>query len=282
VTAAFGRLIGNDASMQAVFRLVDQAARSKAAVFISGEKGTGKELCAETIHGRSPRSAAPFVAVDCGTTTPERLEGELSGSAADGGTLFLDEICELEHGLQAKLLRFIQTTQRDIRIICATSRDPRAEVATQRLRQDLFYQLHVIPLRLPPLRERGHDSLLLARHFLDRFSAEEGKSFTGFDAAAERAILEYAWPGNARQLQNMVRTIVAMHDAAKAIASMLPAGIGAPPDRAAIKPLALIEREAIEEAIDACGGNMTEAARLLGINVSTIYRKRQAWSAAAA
>jgi two-component system repressor protein LuxO len=150
------------------------------------------------------------------------------------------------------------------------------------LRQDLFYQLHIIPLRLPSLRERGHDSLLVARHFLDRFSAEEGRSFTGFDAAAERAILEYAWPGNVRQLQNVVRTVVAMHDAAEVMASMLPAGIVSPRDPAAIKPLAVIEREAIEEAIDACGGNMAEAARRLGINVSTIYRKRQAWSVAAA
>jgi two-component system repressor protein LuxO len=323
----FEGFIGADLTMQALYRMIEQAARSKATVFITGESGTGKELCAEAIHRRSERRAAPFIALNCAAIPKDLIESEIFGhvkgaftgatadregaaSRADGGTLFLDEICEMDLALQTKLLRFLQTgtIQRvgsdrtvkvDVRIVCATNRDPHAEVEAGRFREDLYYRLHVVPLALPPLRERGEDVLRIARQFLADFGREEGRRFQGFAPEAETLLLRYPWPGNVRELQNVVRRIVVLHDGEHATAEMLPAELRreAPPSapalsapratpprggKQAVRPLDVVEREAIESAIEACGGNMTEAAHLLGISVKTIYRKRQAWAAAAA
>jgi two-component system repressor protein LuxO len=325
----FEGFVGVDPAMQALYRMIDQAARSRATIFITGESGTGKEVCAEAIHRRSDRAAGTFVALNCGAIPKDLIESEIFGhvrgaftgatsdregaaARADGGTLFLDEICEMDLALQTKLLRFLQTgivqkvgsdraTKVDIRIVCATNRDPLIEVQAGRFREDLFYRLHVVPLHLPPLRERGEDVLRIARHFLSVFGTEEGRHFTGLSPEVEAVLLDYRWPGNVRQLQNVIRNVVVLHDGAMVTREMLPAPLsemvpshtvrphqafaigrdGAAGDpRAGIRPLDKIEREAIETAIAACGGNMTEAAQRLGISVKTIYRKRQDWAVA--
>ena len=230
---------------------------------------------------------------------------------ADGGTLFLDEICELDPALQAKLLGEVQTgscqpvggntpINVDLRIICATNRDPMDEVQSGRFRADLFYRLHVVPIEIPPLRERGQDVIRVARTMLDRYSAEEGKRFQCFAPQTEGILQGHDWPGNVRELQNVIRNIVVLHDGEAVTPDMLPtkawvkqgaspstsrtghpAPVAAEPPRGApsppIRPLWLIERETIEQAIEQCQGNIAEAAALLEISPSTIYRKRQAW-----
>jgi two-component system repressor protein LuxO len=331
-STAFEGFIGADLSMQAVYRVIELAAKSRSTVFITGESGTGKEVCAEAIHRRSPRRDGAFVALNCGAIPKELIESEIFGHVkgaftgattdrdgaalrADGGTLFLDEVCEMDPSLQVKLLRFVQTgsvqavgsdksRKVDVRIICATNRDPLAEVEAGRFREDLYYRLHVIPVQLPPLRERGSDVLLLARHFLAAFSQEEGRGFKGFAPEVEARLCALPWPGNVRQLQNVIRRIVVVHDGELVTEAMLPAepelerhsetqraakpaapaaAPRSPPAAAEpIMPLAQLERQAIERAIAICGGNMTEAAMRLGVNVSTIYRKRQGWADQAA
>ena len=310
--------IGSSHAMQAVYRIIDSVAISKATVFITGESGSGKEVCAEAIHRQSPRREQPFIALNCAAIPRDLLESEIFGHVrgaftgavndrpgaakmADAGTLFLDEICELDLSLQTKLLRFIQTgayqrvgaahpEKADIRIVCATNRDPLKEVAEGRFREDLFYRLHVIPLNLPPLRERGGDVVEIARHFLGEYAREENKRFARFSPEAEAAIGSHEWPGNVRQLQNVVRNAVVLHDGEVVTRAMLPlpvepaqvARIAETPARAAsvtrlVKPLWRIEKDAIEEAVASCGGNIPNAAQLLGISPSTIYRKRLAW-----
>ena len=325
----FEGFIGADLSMQAVYRVIDLAAKSRSTVFITGESGTGKEVCAEAIHRRGAHRDGAFVAINCGAVPKELMESEIFGHVkgaftgatadrdgaavrADGGTLFLDELCEMDLALQVKLLRFVQTgvvqpvgsdksRKVDARIICATNRTPLAEVEAGRLREDLYYRLHVLPIQLPPLRERGGDVLLLARHFLADVSREEGRHFQGFSPEAEARLCASPWPGNVRQLQNVIRQAVVVHDGDLVTEAMLPDLEGerqseapraakpaaappaqAPAGAAEIVPLALLERRAIERAIELCGGNMTEAAIRLGVNVSTIYRKRQSWLGRAA
>jgi len=328
--------IGASAAMQSVYTVLDALAPTDATGFIVGESGTGKELAAEAIHAKSPRAGAEFVAINCGAIPGELMESELFGhvkgaftgastaregaaSVANGGTLFLDEICEMDLELQKKLLRFIQTgTFRkvgsntletvDVRFICATNRDPLVEVREGRFREDLFYRLHVVPVRLPPLRERGNDVLLIAREFLGRFAQQAGKGFERFSPAAEEQLLRYAWPGNVRQLQNAVQQTVVLNDGVEVEPAMLPGEVrerhieaeaisnaaearrpsppapGTPgtPDalavRRAIEPLWLVEKRAIEAAIEACDGNVNRAAGLLEVAPSTLYRKRQAWT----
>jgi two-component system repressor protein LuxO len=322
--------IGASLPMQAIYRIIDSAAPSRATVFITGESGTGKELGAEAIHRQSPRGIQPFVAINCGAIPRGLMESEIFGhvrgaftgatndrdgaaSRAHGGTLFLDEICELDLDLQAKLLRFVQTgsfervggsrTEKvDVRIVCATNQDPLKAVEEGRFREDLYYRLHVIPIVMPPLREREGDAVLIAREFLNLFAREESKRFVRFEPEIEAVLQGYEWPGNVRQLQNVIRNIVVLHDGETVTASMLPpllavgtrgpavvsaaAATVAPlpstlTEIAAIKPLWMIEKEAIEQAIDLCDGNVPRAAVLLGVSPSTLYRKRQAWTEAA-
>jgi DNA-binding NtrC family response regulator len=301
-------------------------AASKATVFITGESGTGKEVCAEAIHRQSPRSDRPFVTLNCAAIPKDLLESELFGhvkgaftgaytdrqgvaAQADSGTLFLDEIGEMDMAVQSKLLRFVQTgtfqkvggskTETvDVRLVCATNRDPLKEVEAGRFREDLYYRLHVIPIALPPLRERGEDILPIALRFLTDFSEEEGKDFAGFDTQAELRLRTYLWPGNVRQLQNVIRNIVVLHQGKQVTPEMLPPPLDKPvvesvvasvlaplvsPATAgpvgvsAIRPLWVVEREAIERAIEACDGNIPKAAALLEVSPSTIYRKRLSW-----
>jgi two-component system repressor protein LuxO len=224
----------------------------------------------------------------------------------------------MDLALQGKLLRFIQTgtfqpvgsgktLQTDVRFVCATNRDPLEEVRAGRFREDLYYRLHVIPVPLPPLRDRGDDVLALAEAFLVKSAAEEGKRFQRFDAEARAMLMRHTWPGNVRELENAIRTAVVLHDGEVVTAGMLPATVRdggakpapapappppepeivkpAPPPltlRAAestkrIRPLAETEREAIEEAVKLCGGNIAKAAAFLGISPSTLYRKQESW-----
>ena len=312
--------IGSSLTMQAVYRIIDSAAASRATVFITGESGTGKEVCAEAIHRQSPRGDKPFVALNCGAIPKDLLESEIFGhmkgsftgavadregaaARANGGTLFLDEICELEPNLQTKLLRFIQTgtfmpvggtrlEKVDLRILCATNRDPLREVEEGRFREDLYYRLHVIPVHLPALREREDDVIEVARHYLAEYAREEGKAFQRFSAEAEQVLRLYHWPGNVRQLQNVVRNIVVLHDgdvvqpamlppplAPHAAAGPLPTVVAAAAGPKPIRPLWQVEKDAIEDAIAACDGNIPRAAALLDISASTIYRKRLTWQA---
>jgi two-component system repressor protein LuxO len=318
--------IGGSLQMQTVYRIIDSAAPSKATVFITGESGTGKEVCAEAIHRQSPRRDGPFIALNCGAIPRDLMESEIFGHVkgaftgaakdrvgaagqADGGTLFLDEIGEMDLDLQTKLLRFVQTgtyqkvggtrsEQVDARFVCATNRDPLKEVAEGRFREDLYYRLHVIPIRLPSLRERSEDILQLAQHFLSTFAEEEGKRLRRFGADVEAVFLAYEWPGNVRQLQNVIRNIVVLHDGDRVTTGMLPPPLDALTEKTGtdpasvtvpdveqphsgqsvpLKPLWLVEKEAIERAINHCDGNIPRAAALLEVSPSTIYRKKQAW-----
>ncbi len=304
--------IGGSLPMQATYRIIESAASSKATVFITGESGTGKELAAEAVHNLSPRNSGPFVVLNCGAIPKDLMESEIFGHVrggftgatadrdgaakrADGGTLFLDEICDLDLNLQTKLLRFIQagSLQRvgggelekvDVRFVCATNQDPAQAIEKGRLREDLYYRLHVIPIQLPALRERGGDVMLIANAFLSQFAGEEGKRFSGFTADVEAVLENYPWPGNVRQMLNVIRNVTVLHDGDLVTLDMLPDPLGLPggpvdrqPGNGAIRPLWQIEKDAIEHAIAACQGNIPKAAVLLGISASTIYRKKQTW-----
>ncbi|WP_299480560.1 sigma-54 dependent transcriptional regulator [uncultured Roseibium sp.] len=322
------RLVGVSVQMREIHDQIARMAPSQAPVFITGESGTGKELCANAIHYLSDRQPNRFVTLNCAAIPRDLIESEIFGymrgaftgatenragaaEQADGGTLFLDEIGEMDLMLQSKLLRFLQTgtfqrlgdTQSrkvDARIICATNRNPVAEISAGRFREDLYYRLHVLPVHLPALRERRDDILPLAEAFLTRYSGEERRGFKGFDADAETRILSYSWPGNVRQLENTIRQIVVMNDGAAVTFDMLPMVIrdqsGRPnavidlsrersrasaPSRpfGTIEPLWAQERRIIEDALDAFDGNIAMAAAALEISPSTIYRKRQSWTA---
>ena len=323
---SFHGFIGSSMPMQAVYRIIESAASSRATVFITGQSGTGKEVCAEAIHQEGDRSDAPFIALNCAAIPKDLMESEIFGhvkgaftgadkerkgaaSLADGGTLFLDEIGEMDLELQSKLLRFIQTgsfqkvgsskTENvDIRFICATNRDPLEMVREGRFREDLYYRLHVIPIHLPALAERENDVLNIADHFLHEYSAEENKDFNGFDDDTRNLFIQYSWPGNVRELQNVIRNIVVLHNGEWVTREMLPQTFGVmntitepvqvlqnnpstkahqADTREAIRPLWVVEKEVIENAIDNCDGNVPRAAAMLEISPSTIYRKRQAW-----
>jgi two-component system, repressor protein LuxO len=319
----FEGFIGSSPAMRELYEQIRRVAPSRAPVFVTGESGTGKEVTAQAIHGRSGRTRDRFVAINCGAIPKDLMESEIFGHVkgaftgatedrpgaaelADGGTLFLDEICEMDLALQTKLLRFIQTGEVrrvgdtklrkvDVRFVCATNRDPLADVAAGRFREDLYYRLCVLPLHLPPLRKRGDDVVALAEAFLARFSAEEGRHFRGFDAAALSIVSGFAWPGNVRQLQNVIRRLVVMHDGDRVTAAMLPLALAhgsqpleAPSAPAApattlttaprIEPFWVQEKRIIEEALAAFDGNLSRAAAALEISPSTIYRKREAWA----
>lgn len=317
-----GDMVGGSSVMQAVYSSIDSLASSRATAFISGESGTGKELAARAIHNMSARAPAEFVAVNCAAIPGDLIESELFGEAegvrgnpnaregmirrADGGTLFLDEVCDMPYEMQSVLLRFIQSgsfkpvgsdaeVRANVRIIAATNRDPLFEMREGRLREDLFYRLHVVPLRMPPLRERGDDVVELAEHFLKQFAEHEGRSCKGFSEDARRELRRYPWPGNVRQLENTVHRLVVIGDEEAISYEALRNAISdtdtqdaAAPSASrrstpieikgnTIEPLWLTEKRAIQAAIDACDGNINRAAGLLEVAPSTIYRKIQAW-----
>jgi DNA-binding NtrC family response regulator len=320
-------LAGGSAAMLAVAARIRSVARSMASVFITGESGTGKELAAQAVHDLSPRARGPFIALNCGAIPTDLLESEVFGHvrgsftgavsdkpgaavAADGGTLFLDEICEMDLALQPKLLRFLQTSavtpvgstrprKVDVRIVCATNRDPAEQVRLGRFREDLYYRLHVVPIHMPPLRERGDDVIEIAEAALQRFAAEEGRAFAGLSPEVRTLFRRLPWPGNVRQVLNVIRNVVVLHDGPQVTLDMLPAeaivpGSAAPappppPEAPAAQPppdlvrllagrtLTDIERLVIEAAISRHDGSLPRAARELGVAPSTLYRKRESW-----
>jgi DNA-binding NtrC family response regulator len=316
--------IGQSPEMQSVYDKIRSVATSMATVFITGESGTGKELCAEAVHKASARAGGPFVALNCGAIPVDLLESEVFGhlrgsftgaisdkigaaAAADGGTLFLDEICEMDLNLQTKLLRFLQTStitpvgatkprKVNVRIVCATNRNPLEEVRLGRFREDLYYRLHVVPVHLPPLRERGGDVNEIAETLVVEMAREEGHHFNGLSPRVRELFRSLPWPGNVRQLINVLRNVVVLNDGPLVTPEMLPPDLLAetpsPGARAetpsglpglgdlAGRTLAQIERLVIEDALARHGGSVPKAARELDVSASTLYRKLDAWSKA--
>ncbi len=317
--------IGSSEAMARIHGTINSVARSMATVFITGESGTGKELCALAVHANSNRAAGPFIALNCGAIPQDLLESEVFGhmkgsftgaisdkpgaaTAADGGTLFLDEVCEMAPALQTKLLRFLQTStvqpvgatrprKVNVRIVCATNRDPVDAVRRGHFREDLYYRLYVVPIHMPPLRDRGQDIIEIAEAALFRFAQEEGREFHGLDPAVRNLMLSLPWPGNVRQLLNVMRNVVVLNEGGWVTPDMLPPGLAdesrptelqplplVTPDALALDsliglPLAEAERRLIEATLALHGGSIPKAARVLDVSPSTLYRKIEAWSA---
>jgi two-component system response regulator HydG len=289
--------------MQVVFKLIEDVAPTDATVLIQGESGTGKELVARAIHERSHRSRKPFVVINCTAYASTLLESELFGhekgaftgalrrkigrfEQADGGTVFLDEIGEIDATAQIKLLRVLQQQTIDrlggdrpvkvnVRILAATNKNLQDEVRQGRFREDLYYRLNVIPIQLPPLRERPKDIHLLAQHFLKRFAAEQGKPIRGFRSEAMRKLIDNDWQGNVRELENSVEHAVVLAKDSQIELKDLPSSLVEAPASASNPAPTIIESEErlIREVLDTCDWNKAEAARQLGISRSTLYEK---------
>ena len=309
--ASSGKLLGTSPAMQEIRRLIDKLARNQAPVFVSGESGTGKELAARAIHARSPRTARPFVAVNCGAIPQELMESEFFGHVkgsftgavrdkpglfqqADGGTLFLDEVADLPLSMQVKLLRAIQEksvrpvgaiAERavDVRIISASHKDLPAMVTSGEFRQDLFYRIHVIQLTMSPLRSRREDILVMVDHVLERLAGRSGGRKADIERSALEALCGYEFPGNVRELENILERATALcendtitvHDLGlmDTAASGANSAIAALPDEGLEDYLARVERNAIVEALENTRWNRTAAARLLGISFRALrYR----------
>lgn len=316
--------IGSSQQMRRIHSTIASVARSMATVFITGESGTGKELCALAVHGQSNRANGPFIALNCGAIPEELLESEVFGhikgsftgaiadkpgaaAAADGGTLFLDEICEMAPALQTKLLRFLQTStvqpvgatrprKVNVRIVCATNRDPLDAVRKGQFREDLYYRLYVVPIHMPALRDRGEDVIEIAKAALQRFAQDEGRRFDALSPEVCELFLRLPWPGNVRQVLNVIRNVVVLNDGGVVTLDMLPDSLMFSSDRLVSVPtaqtdtaapdtieglvgrtMAEIEREVILATLARHGGSVPKAARVLDIAASTLYRKLEAW-----
>jgi transcriptional regulator with PAS, ATPase and Fis domain len=297
----FHGLWTQDPRMRRLFRIIEKAARTEASVLVRGESGTGKELVANALHVLSPRSRGPFRAINCAALSPSLLESELFGHVrgaftgavrdspghfrlAQGGTLFLDEVAELPLELQAKLLRVLETrtvipvggresVAVDVRIVAATHRALRREVEQGRFRADLMYRLRVVPIYLPPLRERQGDVEALTWHFLDEFNQRGERVIEAVDAEAMEALTAYAWPGNVRELRNVIEYAFAVGEGPiLGLADLTPELRGEPPpDETAATDSS--ERRRIEQALRAAGGKRALAAERLGMSRSTLWRK---------
>lgn len=296
-------LIGTSKAMRKVFVAIGKTARATATVLITGESGTGKELAARAIHYGGARSSAPFVPVNCGGIPEGLLESELFGHvkgaftgaiesraglfhAADGGTIFLDEISDMSLAMQVKLLRVLQdkevymvgssrSRKVDVRILAATNKDLHDLVMKRLFREDLFYRLNVITIFIPPLRERGDDILLLARHFITKFADELGKPAPGFSDNALQGLRNYDWPGNVRELENVIQRLVLMTDGDVIEVPDLPSlmRFSALRKTGFTRTLAEVEREYINNVLASVGGNKTQAANILGIDRKTLREK---------
>ena len=311
----FENIIGKSAAMQDIFKKIEKIADYKTTVLVTGESGTGKELVAKAVHYAGVRRAAPFIAVNCGAIPHELLESELFGHIkgaftgainhhaglilqANHGTLFLDEIGELPLALQVKLLRFLQeaeirkvgdtrTVSVDVRIIAATSRNLAEGVKQGAFREDLFYRLNVVPLHLPPLRERREDIALLVRHFLKKYTAETGKPIRDIAPEAMKAMLEYEWRGNVRELENVLERAIVMTEGATITTEYLPddlrgtqteIALNIPESRLSLKDVlhevtALTEKTMIARALRHTENNRTKAAKLLDISHRALMYK---------
>jgi DNA-binding NtrC family response regulator len=334
----YHQFIGASAPMQAVYKMIGDVAASQAPILITGENGTGKELCADALHKESQRAAQPFVIFDCATVPKDLMESQLFGhvkgaftgahtdrqgiaSSADGGTLFLDEIGEMSLDLQSTLLRFMQTKtfrkvgsdkleQVDVRFICATNRDLEAEIQAKRFRQDLYHRINVVRIRLPALRRRGNDILRLAQTFLSNIAKLEERPCRGFSADAQEILNNYQWPGNVRQLKNVIycallttaenemitgellrTTINEIHSCEQytpASERSLAAQEAPPQQESMIVALTNgntfrifedIKTEVFVKALDYCQGNVEKTAKLLKIGPATIHRQKHKWKA---
>jgi two-component system response regulator HydG len=304
-STGYSGLIGKDPKMQIIYMLIEDVAPTDATVLIQGESGTGKELVARAIHRQSLRKNKPFVVINCSAYPATLLESELFGhekgaftgairqksgrfEQAHGGTVFLDEIGEIPPSSQIKLLRVLQsqkferlggeqTLTVNVRVLAATNKNLLGEVKNGKFREDLFYRLNVIPIDLPPLRKRGNDIPLLARHFLSRFAGEQSKNIQGFSSEAMRLLLDYKWPGNVRELENTIEHSAVLTKKTHVDITDLP-----PLLRNAVinhnnrmPPTSILENEKklLQEVLEQCGWNKKEAAVRLGISRSTLYGK---------
>jgi len=312
---AFHHIVTDDPKMKEILDLVGQVGPSRASVLITGESGTGKELIAEAIHAASPRADKPLVSLNCAALAEGLLESELFGhergsftgavgrregrfKQADGGTLFLDEVSEIPMGTQVKLLRALQektfervggneTLKVDVRIIAATNRDLRAAIKAGTFREDLFYRLNVVPIELPPLRQRPRDIPLLASFFLKRYADENGRQIDSIADDALEAFGAYQWPGNVRELENVIERAVVLCDGKAIEKKHLPqslrggeeatdASAGAPPVPGT--SIYDLERWAILKTLEACGGSTSKAAMILGISTRKVQYKLHEYS----
>ncbi|MEE8429915.1 MAG: sigma-54 dependent transcriptional regulator [Candidatus Desulfatibia sp.] len=311
----FGNMVAQSKAMRSVFTLAEKAAQYNTTVLISGESGTGKELIAKGIHFTGARSAKPFVPVNCGGIPENLLESELFGykkgaftgadrnkkglfEEADGGTLFLDEIGELPISLQVKLLRVLQeneirpigdskTKKIDVRVIAATSKNLKDEIKAGAFREDLFYRLNVLPIKLPPLRERPEDVPLLSQHFLADFNKKLGKNIKEISPAAMSLLLESKWPGNVRELGNAMERAMVLAEDTILKPENLPDGLSVKPgvempadffDGYSLKNAhKVMEKELITKALIATGGNRTKAGELLEISYPSLLSKIKAY-----
>ena len=319
----FEGLVGRSASMQAVYAIVDKVAPTRTTVLVTGESGTGKELVARALHRKSSRKEAPFIAVNCGAIPEGLIESELFGhvrgaftgaqgarqglfQAAAQGTLFLDEIGELTMGLQVKLLRVIQERrvravgsnedeEVDVRLIAATNRDLAAEVNAGRFREDLYYRLNVIQIRVPPLRERREDVLLLADHFLRRFGAGLGQEQLALSREAKKRLDSYEFPGNVRELENLIERAVTLADGPEVTLDALPSPLRPPGSAGGLLPdgllpqgfsieahMAGIEQGLIDRALAQAGYVKKNAAALLGLTFRQFRHRLKKLSGASA
>ena len=315
------RIIGQSELMRGVYDVIEKVADTPSTVLITGESGTGKELIARALHENSSRQDKPFVSVNCAAIPPDLLESELFGyergaftgavtskpgrfELAHGGTLFLDEIAEIPVSMQVKLLRALQEQQFervggiktitvDSRLVAATNRDLKASLADGRFREDLYYRLNVVHVHLPPLRDRPSDIPLLLEHFVQKFNAKLNRSTTGFEDAAMKQLFRYGWPGNIRELENVVERSMIFAEDGEVGAQHLPtevrdsdgdlgpgllAGIGTTPGETGLKEAVReatlkLEREFIGRALDQTGGNVTHTARLLKISRKSLQNK---------
>jgi two-component system response regulator HydG len=310
-TKKYDELIGASMPMQNIYNQLSRLANSESTVLITGESGTGKEIVARVLHRQSNRNSGPFVAINCAALTDTLLESELFGHTrgaftdarsarkglflqADGGTLLLDEIGDFPLTLQPKLLRALEERALrpvggdtevpfDVRVISTTNRDLESAVEEKLFREDLFFRINVIQIELPPLRTRGTDILLLAQHFIEQFAVCAGKRVSGISNAATKKLLDYAWPGNVRELKNAVERAVALTQYENIIVEDLPEKIRSyhstdmviSSNVSELVSMEETERRYILHVLKAVGGNKTNAARLLGFDRKTLYRKLQ-------
>ena len=296
------RIVGQAPAVARLLRQIQRVAQVDAPALINGESGTGKELVAQAIHGASTRAEAPFVVVNCGAIPASLIQSELFGhekgaftgadrqrrgliESANHGTLFLDEIGDLPLDMQTNLLRFLQegtidrvggtrSIQVDVRVIAATHVDLEAAVASGAFRKDLYYRLNVLPLSVPPLRERGDDVALLAHHYFDKFSAERGRRLRGFSRRAMQAMAAHGWPGNVRELVNRIRRAMVLAEGR--LIDPVDLGLEQTPEKLIRMPLdearLNAERDAIAECLQSAGKNVSHAAKQLRISRMTLYR----------
>jgi two-component system, NtrC family, response regulator AtoC len=318
--AARQAIIGDAPQMQEVFKIIDKVANTPSTVLITGESGTGKELVAGALHEGSSRRGKPLIKINCAAIPKDLMESELFGyekgaftgavtskpgrfELADGGTLFLDEIGEIPVEMQVKLLRALQesefervggikTTRVDVRLIAATNRDLQQEIDAGRFRKDLYYRLAVVPIVLPPLRERKADIPVLARHFIDKYNKRLGKKIEGIEDEALALLQAYPWPGNIRELENLMERVLLFADGPQIKPRDLPEALhrpaGAAPAAAGAEPpapaetglkdiikqkAAEMEKELIAKALEETSGNVTRAAKLLQISRKSLQTK---------